>query len=83
MGPHTPSRILQILGGWSDLKQVEIYCQPFEGSMRAAMEQGAIAPRKSVGKMSGGLQAPNGKLRKLMKSNKNAPVAQLDRASVS
>ncbi|MGH7230127.1 MAG: tyrosine-type recombinase/integrase, partial [Nitrospiraceae bacterium] len=27
MGPHTPVRILQILGGWSSLKMVEDYCQ--------------------------------------------------------
>jgi integrase len=67
MGPHTPSRILQILGGWGDLKLTERYCQPFEDAMHNAMEQGAIVHKKSVGKVSGDFSAPTQKIRNLLK----------------
>lgn len=45
IGSRAPGRILQILGGWSSLKQVEIYCHPHDTATRMAMEQGAQAAR--------------------------------------
>lgn len=70
MGPHTPSRILQILGGWKDMKLVERYCQPFEGAMRTAMEQGATKPVQSVGEVSSDYSYPTGKLLNILKKHK-------------
>ena len=53
-GQTTPARILQSLGGWSNIAMAELYCQPFDGVMREAMERGALqGVEKSVGKVSG------------------------------
>jgi hypothetical protein len=76
MGPHT--RILQILGGWQDVKQVEIYCHPIEGAMRQAMEQ-ATGVKKLPNPKRGRTGAPL----HLIEKQPKAPVAQLDRAAVS
>ncbi|MDE3050467.1 MAG: hypothetical protein KGJ48_11270, partial [Nitrospirota bacterium] len=64
MGPHTLSRILQILGGRGDLKLVERYCQPSEEAMRNAMEQA----RSCGNKVSWGFRTPTGKLRNIPKT---------------
>ncbi|MGH7233037.1 MAG: tyrosine-type recombinase/integrase [Nitrospiraceae bacterium] len=84
MGPHTPVRILQILGGWSSLKMVEDYCQPHEESLREAMEKGAQSGvPKSVEQVSDDHGPVTIKALQLLKRKENGPVAQLDRAAVS
>lgn len=58
----TPPRVLQIVGGWSDLKMVELYTQPFEQSMREAMERAAAHNSGSANRV---LMAESTKKKKL------------------
>lgn len=62
--PGTPPRVLQIVGGWSDLKMVEIYTQPFEHAMREAMERAASHNSGSANRV---LMVPNTKPAKILK----------------
>ncbi|MDO8357204.1 MAG: tyrosine-type recombinase/integrase [Nitrospirota bacterium] len=73
-GQTTPARILQALGGWSNMQMAELYCQPFDEAMREAMERGAVqGSKKSVGKMSGEKTPIRKSIIKLLK-NKDVAV---------
>lgn len=51
LGGTTPSRVLQMLGGWGSLSQVEIYTKPAAGPMRDAMREASTYGTKTAKKL--------------------------------